>query len=166
MAMVRGPRADAARVRCDPSRMGGGLEACSPGEKIAPHEGCVTTSGLTFDTGMLIALERRSQRAWHVYREARSMKARITVPSVVIAEWWRGRSDAREQVRSGLLVEALSESLARTAGEALAGVRASTAVDAIVMASAASRGDVVYTSDFRDLERLRAFFPGVRVLAV
>jgi len=39
-------------------------------------------------------------------------------------------------------------------------------VDAIVMASAASRGDVVYTSDFEDLTRLRAHFRSVRVLAV
>jgi hypothetical protein len=39
-------------------------------------------------------------------------------------------------------------------------------VDAIVMASAASRGDVVYTIDVDDLERLRTFFPGVRVLSV
>jgi hypothetical protein len=35
----------------------------------------------------------------------------------------------------------------------------------IVMASAARRGDVVHTSDFEDLERLRAVFPTVRVLS-
>lgn len=123
-------------------------------------------SGLTSDTGMLIALERRSQRAWNVYREARTGKVPISVPTAVIAEWWRGRSDAREHVESGLLVEWLSESLAQLAGAALAKVPESTVVDAIVMASAASRGDVVYTSDFEDLEKLRAFFPGVRVLSV
>ena len=126
----------------------------------------MTTSGLTFDTGMLIALERRKQRAWNVYREARNQKVPVTVPTVVIAEWWRGRSDAREHVKSALLVELLSEPLARIAGEAIAKVPDATAVDAIVMASAASRGDVVYTSDFEDLEKLRAFFPGVRVLSV
>ncbi|MBS2015032.1 MAG: hypothetical protein JST00_19230 [Deltaproteobacteria bacterium] len=42
--------------------------------------------------------------------------------------------------------------------------RRSTAVDAIVMASAAARGDVVFTDDPDDLERLRAFFPTVRVV--
>jgi hypothetical protein len=36
--------------------------------------------------------------------------------------------------------------------------------DAVVMASAASRGDVVYSSDVVDLERLRAHFPALRVL--
>jgi hypothetical protein len=36
----------------------------------------------------------------------------------------------------------------------------------IVMASAALRGDIVYSSDVGDLERLRAHFPGVLVRAV
>jgi hypothetical protein len=34
------------------------------------------------------------------------------------------------------------------------------------MASAARRGDVVYTSDVSDLEKLRKYFPTVRVLGV
>ena len=123
-------------------------------------------SGLTFDTGMLIALERRTQRAWLVYREAMTRKVPITVPTAVIAEWWRGRTDAREHVRSGLNVEVLSETVARLAGEALSRIRSATVVDAIVMASASLRGDVVYTQDFNDLERLRAVFPTVRVLSV
>jgi len=38
------------------------------------------------------------------------------------------------------------------------------AVDAIVVASAASRGDIIYSSDVHDLERLRHVFPGVRIL--
>jgi hypothetical protein len=126
----------------------------------------MSASGLTFDTGMLIGLERRKHRAWLVYREAMNQKVRITVPAAVIAEWWRGRTDAREHVRSGLQVEPLAEPLARIAGEALATVRDASIVDAIVMASAAARGDVVYTSDFEDLEKLREFFPSVRVLAV
>ena len=39
-------------------------------------------------------------------------------------------------------------------------------VDAIVMASAAQRGDAVLTSDSADLIRLRGYFPAVRVVAV
>jgi hypothetical protein len=142
------------------------VAARAKAEEVKADDSGVTTSGLTFDTGMLIALERRQQRAWLVYREARNAKVPITVPTAVIAEWWRGRTDAREHVRSGLLVEVLSEALARLAGDALASVPPATVVDAIVMASAASRGDVVYTSDFDDLERLRAFFPSVRLLSV
>ncbi len=40
------------------------------------------------------------------------------------------------------------------------------AIDAIVMASAARRGDLVSTPDLVDLESLRTYFPAVRVLAV
>jgi predicted nucleic acid-binding protein len=126
----------------------------------------VTVSGLTFDTGVLIALERRNQRAWTIYRTAMLMSVPVTVPTAVLGEWWRGRTDARERVKEGLRIEWLSETLAERAGEALAAVPRATLVDAIVMASAASRGDVVYTSDYEDLDRLRAFFPGVRVLVL
>jgi hypothetical protein len=64
-----------------------------------------------------------------------------------------------------MIVEPLTEPLARLAGEATAKVPGATSVDAIVMASAAQRGDAVYTSAPEDLERLRAFFPSVRVFA-
>ena len=63
------------------------------------------------------------------------------------------------------MVEPLTDALARLAGECLARIGGATTVDAIVMASAAQRGDAVYTSDVVDLERLRAFFPAVRVFA-
>ena len=142
------------------------MEGLAQAQAVETHEGSVTPPGLTFDTGALIALERRRQRAWHVYREAMKSHVRITVPSAVVAEWWRGRTDAREHVMSGLRVEWLSDGLARTVGEALARIGDAGVVDAIVMASAASRGDVVYTADFDDLDRLRAVFPAVRVLTV
>lgn len=122
--------------------------------------------GITFDTGALIALERRGQRARQIVQRAIEEKIRITVPAAVITEWWRGRSDARELIVAAVRVETLSDALARIAGEALAAVKGATAVDAIVMASAAQRGDVIYTSDVGDLERLRGYFPAVRVLAI
>ena len=42
----------------------------------------------------------------------------------------------------------------------------SGAIDAFVMSVAALRGDVVYTGDVADMEKLCAFFPGVRVLSI
>jgi hypothetical protein len=63
-------------------------------------------------------------------------------------------------------VDPLDEALAKAAGEALSAVPSATAVDAVVMASAARRGDIVYTSDFDDLTRLQSCFRGVRVFAV
>jgi hypothetical protein len=122
-------------------------------------------SGLTFDTGALIGLERRRQRIGQVYRTAVEDGLIVTVPAAVIAEWWRGRSDTRETILEGVRVEPLDDALARLAGEALAAVGGATTVDAIVMASAARRGDVVYTVDFADLVRLQVFFQSVRVLA-
>jgi predicted nucleic acid-binding protein len=123
-------------------------------------------TGLTFDTGALIALEHRRQRMARVYATAVTDGIAVTVPAVVIGEWWRGRTDLRERILRGLRIELVGDDLAKLAGEALSAVRAATLVDAIVMASAARRGDVVYTSDSHDLERLRAYFPNVRVLGV
>jgi predicted nucleic acid-binding protein len=123
-------------------------------------------SGITFDTGALIGLERRKQRIAQVYRAAVEDGRIVTVPSAVVTEWWRGRSDARDTILEGVRVEPLDRQLAKLAGEALGAIPKATAVDAIVMASAACRGDVVYTADVEDLSRLKGFFPTVRVLAV
>jgi hypothetical protein len=84
----------------------------------------------------------------------------------VVTEWWRGRSDARETILDGVRVEPLDERLTRLAGDALGAIPGATTVDAIVMASAARRGDIVYTADLEDLGRLQRFFRSVRVLAV
>jgi predicted nucleic acid-binding protein len=88
------------------------------------------------------------------------------VPSVCLAEWWRGASDRRVDILHAVVVEHTNDPLMKTAGEALASVRGATVADAIVMASAARRGGIVYTSDIDDLQRLQAFFPEVRVLGV
>jgi predicted nucleic acid-binding protein len=121
-------------------------------------------TGITFDTGALIALERRQQRIKELLERALAKYQRLTVPADVVGEWWRGRTDWREHILLPMDIEPVTEALAKRAGEALAVVRGATLVDAIVMASAASRGDVVYTSDVDDLERLRSHFPTVRVL--
>lgn len=102
---------------------------------------------------------------WKVLDRAMSLGAIPIVPADVVAEWWRGRSDIRENILASVAVEPLTESLARLAGEAIAKVPGATTVDAIVVASAASRGDAIYTSDVGDLERLRAFFPSVRIFS-
>jgi predicted nucleic acid-binding protein len=121
---------------------------------------------ITFDTGALIALERRGQRIWKVVARAVETDVRITVPSPVIAEWWCGRTDAREKILGAVFVEPLTTSLAVRVGEAMVAVKGATLVDTIVMASAATRGGAVYTSDVDDLERLRQHFPSVRVFGV
>ena len=128
--------------------------------------------GVTFDTGAFISIERRRERARKVFERLREQDILITAPLPVIGEWWRGRTDWRESILASVRVEPLTLALVKLAGQALASApparkgRGPSVVDAIVMASAASRGDVVYTSDVDDLERLQSFFPEVRVLSV
>ena len=121
----------------------------------------------TFDTGMLIALERRKLEATLAFRNILRRGRLPIVPAAVYAEWWRGRTDAREDIIAAVELEDMREPLCRAAGEALAVVRGATLVDAVVMASAALRGGgVVYTSDVDDLERLGRHFPSVVVVGV
>ncbi len=121
----------------------------------------------TFDTGMLISLERRKSRATEALRAIVRRGFLPVVPAVVYAEWWRGRSDIREEILAMVIVEDMPKVLCRAAGEALGAVRGATLADAIVMASAALRGGgVVYTSDVDDLRRLGRHFPTVLVLPV
>jgi hypothetical protein len=82
---------------------------------------------------------------------------------LVIAEWWRGRSDAREVILRGVRVEPTTADLAQLAGEGLAAVSSAATIDALVMASAARRGDIVYTSDVDDRADLK---PPVRVIGM
>jgi predicted nucleic acid-binding protein len=121
---------------------------------------------ITFDTGALIGLDRNKQRMRQVLERAKERSLLIHVPAVCVAEWWRKRTDRRVQILDALEVVHTDDELMKVAGEALASVAQATTIDAIVMASAARRGGVVYTSDVDDLERLRQVFPGVRVLGV
>lgn len=123
-----------------------------------------------FDTGALIAIERRDSRMSKVFRMAVSQRDPIVVPMPVVGEWWRGRSDWREKILAAMIVEPLRLATVKAAGETLAQVRPRrgrdevSLVDAIVMATAAGNGGIVYTSDFDDLVHLTSRFPGVKVL--
>ena len=126
----------------------------------------LTGPAITFDTGALIGLERRKERAMKVYAHARDRGLVVTCPNVVLAEWWRGRTDRRELVLAGLLVEPASDEVMKLAGVALGKVPSATTVDAIVAAFAVQRMGILYTSDVADFEVLRSFFPSLRVFAV
>jgi hypothetical protein len=123
-------------------------------------------AGLTLDSGALIGFERRNRRTLAHLKVAQQLGYELTVPTTVIVEAWRGgpRSARIASLLEACVVESLHSELARVAGEAIAAVKGATVVDAVVMASAASRGDRVLTSDFADLDRLRSYFPSVRLL--
>ena len=88
--------------------------------------------GVTFDTGVLIALERRRQRALQIHERLGERGVTINVPWAVVAEWWRGRSDLRETILRSVDVEIPTVGLARLAGEALAKVRGASEFHLIV----------------------------------
>lgn len=121
------------------------------------------TRGVTFDTGVLIALERRHAGALALLRACRMSRATITIPAGVVAEWWRGTHRALLETGS---VEPLRPELAERAGELLAETRGSNAIDATVVVSAAQRGDLIVTGDADDLRLLAASLPNVTVEAL
>jgi predicted nucleic acid-binding protein len=125
----------------------------------------VTGPAITFDTGALIALERRKDRAMKVYTHARDRGLIVAAPNMTLAEWWRGRTDRREAVVRGLLLEPVTDEVMKLAGLALGKVRATT-IDAIVAAFAVQRTGIVYTSDVGDFQTLQTFFPALRALAI
>jgi predicted nucleic acid-binding protein len=116
--------------------------------------------GATFDTGALIALERRDVSMVIKLRVLHQAGVPITIPANAVAEWWRKGHGQASILELGT-VESLTEEIAKAAGEALAKVRRSTLVDATVMASAARRGDRVFTSDPSDMQKLQRHFRAV-----
>jgi hypothetical protein len=142
----------------------GSSEATSDAAKVG------LMAGLTFDTGALIGLERRRDSMRKVFATAVANGVPIVVPTVVVAEWWRrGAGEKfRAAVLRALVVEPLGVQVAKLAGVAVGQVQGAGAIDAIVLASASLRGDVVYTSDVPDLTALQesvAEFASVRILA-
>ncbi len=119
------------------------------------------------DTGALISAERGKERALRFFRLASAGRARLVVPLPVVAEWWRGRTDAREEILAATEVVATLAAV-QSAGVALARMRdvaAKHTIDAIVMATAALRDGIVVTGDCADFELLAAHFPRVVVLS-
>lgn len=106
-------------------------------------------SGVTYDTGALVAAERNDRAMWALHAGFLALEIVPTVPAPVLAEAWRGGS--RQASLSRLLalceVEALTEEQARRVG-ALAGKAAhADIVDVTAVEGAARRRDVVVTAD-------------------
>ncbi len=124
-------------------------------------------AGVTLDTGALIAYERRDRRMMSLLKAAAQDEKTITIPTVAIAEAYRGTNKRLlQELLDAAIVESLDERLARSAGEAQSKVTKATTIDAIVAASAAQRGDHVVTSDAADMLRLRDHFRALRVAAL
>jgi hypothetical protein len=115
-------------------------------------------TGVTYDSGALIAAERGERRMWARHRALLLRRIVPTVPAPVVAQCWRGTSRQAQLARilAGCEVEILDGTRARATG-ILAG-RAHTAdiVDANVVEGALRRGDLIVSSDEGDLAAIAA----------
>jgi hypothetical protein len=109
-------------------------------------------AGITYDTGALVAAEKRSRAMWAIHKRALERGLRPTVPAGVLAQAWRGGPQAElSRFLLGCRVDALTEFGSRATGHACARSRTSDVVDASVVVGALARADVVFTSDPDDL---------------
>jgi predicted nucleic acid-binding protein len=111
---------------------------------------------VSFDTGVLIALERNDRRAWAWMKRAVERGEPPIVATAAIAEAWRGGAGALAHALHACDIHTLDERLARAAGEALAAVRGG-AVDAMIAATAADAGALLVTDD---LDHMHTFADG------
>jgi len=114
-------------------------------------------SGVTYDTGALLAAERGSEWMWTFHREVLGQGVYPTLPAVVLGQAWRGGPQARlSRLLHGCNVDPLTESQARAAGAVLAASGGSDLIDAAVVMTALARNDLIVTSDPDDLRRIAA----------
>jgi predicted nucleic acid-binding protein len=124
-------------------------------------------SGLTLDTGALIAFDRNDRRMLAIVARAHALGVRLSVPAGVVGQAWRnGRTQARLARLLGsraVEIEPLDDHLARSAGQ-LCGARGTAdVIDASVVLTAKARGHGVVTSDPHDIRRLDA---SLRIVAL
>lgn len=124
-------------------------------------------SGITFDAGGLIALDKGDRRVLALLARAAARQLRVTIPATALAQAIRRPAS---QARLARLVRqpttdlvALDGPDATTTGLLLAITRTSDIVDAHVVICARRAEQLVITSDAGDLRRLD---PTLRLLAV
>lgn len=124
-------------------------------------------SGLTFDAGGLIALDRDDRRVLALLARAAEVGARVTVPATALAQAMRNPS---RQARLSRLVRQPTTVLApldgpdaTSVGILLAASRTADLVDAHVVICARRHGEAIVTSDPNDLSRLD---PSARLIVV
>jgi hypothetical protein len=112
-------------------------------------------TGLTYDTGALLAAEGNNRRMWAIHRRAIERSHIPTVPATVLAQGWRG---GPQPLLSRLLdmcaVEPLEETSARLSGALLARAKMTDIIDAHVVVGALRRGDAIVSSDRPDIGSL------------
>jgi hypothetical protein len=119
---------------------------------------------IVYDTGALVAAERRHRALWALHAELVAADTVPTVPAPVLAQGWRG---GPQPLLSRLLnschIAAMTEGVGRRAGAACAASGTTDVVDATVVVTAATlAAPAIVTSDPEELAVI-AHALGVRV---
>jgi len=110
---------------------------------------------IVYDTGALLAAERRNPDFLALHDEATAARIRPIVPVVVLARAWRGGPQHQvSRVLKGCDILPDNAATGRAAGVACAASGTSDVVDAIVVATAVRHQAAVVTSDPGDLTRI------------
>jgi hypothetical protein len=115
-------------------------------------------SGITFDAGGLIALDRNDRRVLALIARATEMGSRITIPATALAQ--AIRNPARQARLSRLIRQAGTDLMAlhgpdaTAVGLLLARTATADVVDAHVVICAQRAGQAVVTSDPADLRQI------------
>ena len=124
------------------------------------------TTGVTLDTGALIALESGSRRMAVLVEEALASGSEVVIPAGVVAQAWRGGAAQARIARllraSVTLVVALDQRQALRIGARCAATGVTDVIDISVALCARVRGHAVVTSDPGDI---RAADPSLTVLS-
>ncbi len=108
----------------------------------------MSTDGLTYDTGALLAAERDDRIMWSLHRAALRRGLPPTVPAGVLAEGWRGGPQANlSRLLKGCDIEDLTRGQARAVGALAARASHDEVVDVSVVEGAVRRNDAVVTSN-------------------
>jgi hypothetical protein len=134
-------------------------------EKYQKGKGCV--SGITFDAGGLIALDRNDRRVLALIARAAERGMRITIPATALAQAMRNPA---RQVRLSRIIRQASTDLvpldgpdATRVGFLLARTATADIVDAHVVICAQRTEQTIVTSDAADLRRIA---PSLRLIAI
>jgi predicted nucleic acid-binding protein len=124
------------------------------------------TTGVTLDTGALIALESGSRRMAVLVEEALAGGSEVVIPAGVVAQAWRGGAAQARIARllraSVTLIVALDQRQALRIGARCAATGVTDVIDISVALCARDRGHAVVTSDPGDI---RAADPSLTVLS-
>lgn len=112
-------------------------------------------AAIVYDTGALLAAERRNPDFLALHDEVTAARIRPIIPVVVLAQAWRGGPQHQiSRVLKGCDILPDEAATGRAAGVACAVSGTGDVVDAIVIATAVRHQAAVVTSDPRDLTRL------------